>query len=260
MIIYKCEIIIYKMKTRNVNNAIEDWLGGQTDKAGEEWLIREMKKDPALAREITLRRKTDEILAERQVIDLRNMLTAIERKKRSAGTLRRTMVKSAKYAAAVALVALISSALYLGLRPGASPDELYSSYYSRYESPGAVRSAVSPGNTLMENAIASYSAKEYEKAIMYLEQVINTGQEGMESVFMHGMANMEVKNYPVASRSFTRVIEHNDNLYLEDAEWYLGLCYMMTGNKEKATKQFAAIASSGSRYSKQAVRLARRIK
>jgi len=248
------------MKTRNVNNAIEDLLGGHTDKAGKDWLDNEIKKDPSLAREFVLRKKTDEIIADRQVIDLRNKLASIERKKRSEGTLRRTIVRSSRYAAAVAIIAIISSALYIGLRPGSSPEELYSANYSRYESSGAVRSAISPGNSLMENAIASYSAREYDKAIMYLEQVINTGQEDMESVFMHGMANMEVKNYPVASGSFTRVIEHNDNLYLEDAEWYLGLCYMMTGNREKAIKQFADIASSGSRYGKKAARLARRIK
>ncbi len=248
------------MKTINVNNAIENWLGGQSDKAGEEWLMNEMKKDPALAREVTLRRKTDEILADRQVMDLRDKLGAIERRKRSAGTVRRTMIKSTKYAAAIALMAIISSALYLSLKPDPSHEELFSANYSRYDPPGAVRSAINPANTLMENAIASYSAREYEKAIVYLEQVIQKEQEDMEYVFMYGMANMEVKNYPVASGSFTKVIEHNDNLYLEDAEWYLGLCYMMTGNKDKALSQFNGIANSGSRYRKQAVRLSRRLK
>jgi hypothetical protein len=56
------------------------------------------------------------------------------------------------------------------------------------------------------------------------------------------------------------VIEHNDNLYLEDAAWYLGLCYMMTDETDKAVKQFRAISASGSRYSKKAARLARRLK
>jgi tetratricopeptide (TPR) repeat protein len=222
--------------------------------------MNEMKRDSALEREVTLRRRTDEILAGRDVLDLRHKLTEIEMRKRSSGNVRRTIARSARYAAAVAILAIISSALYITLRPGTSADKLYSEYYSRYESPGAVRSAVSTNNTLMENALASYSAREYDKAIVYLEQVINTGQADIESVFMHGMANMEVKNYPVASGSFTRVIEHNDNLYLEDAAWYLGLCYMMTDNREKAVKQFAAIASSKSRYSKQAAKLARRLK
>lgn len=251
---------MYNMKTKDVNNAIENWLGGHADRSAQDWLIDEMKKDAALAREVTLRRKTDEILSDREVINLRHKLTAIEMRRRNAGTVRRTVIRSARYAAAVALIAILSTALYLTLRPSDSPGELYSANYSRYESPGAVRSAISSENTLMENAIASYAAREYDKAIVYLEQLINTGQEDMESVFMHGMANMEVRNYPVASGSFTRVIDHNDNLYLEDAAWYLGLCYMMTDNKDKAVRQFSTIASSGSRYSKQAARLVRRLK
>jgi hypothetical protein len=56
------------------------------------------------------------------------------------------------------------------------------------------------------------------------------------------------------------VIEHNDNLFLEDAAWYLGLCYMMTDNNDKAVKQFEAIAASKSRYGKQAARLARKLR
>ena len=248
------------MKTKDVNNAIENWLGGRADRSAGEWLMNEMKRDPDLAREVALRKRTDEIIAGRDVVDLRHKLKEIEMRRRSAGTVRKAVIRSAKYAAAVALVAVVTAALYLAFGPDSSPDDLYSSYYARYEAPGAVRSAVSSGNTLMENALASYTAREYDKAIIYLEQVINSGQEDMESVFMHGMANMEVKNYPVASGSFTRVIEHNDNLYLEDAAWYLGLCYMMTDNREKALNQFSSIAGSGSRYSRQAAKLARKLK
>jgi tetratricopeptide (TPR) repeat protein len=247
------------MKTINVNNTIENYLSGSIGKAEEEWLKEEMQKDPSLAREVSLRRRTDKILADRNIIDLRTKLGVIEMKKRSGGTLRKTAIRTAKYAAAILLMVLISSALYIAFRPG-SNEAMFNKYYARYESPGAVRSVVSSGNTLMENAIASYTAKDYEKAIGYLEQVITSGQADMETVFMHGMANMEVSNYPVASGSFTRVIEHNDNLYLEDASWYLGLCYMMTNDIDKAVKQFSAISASKSRYSKEAAKLARRLK
>jgi tetratricopeptide (TPR) repeat protein len=247
------------MKTINVNNTIENYLSGSAGKAEETWLKGEMQRDPDLAREVTLRQRTDEILADRSIIDLRTKLGVIEMKKRSGGTFRRATARAASYAAAVLLMAIISSALYIALRP-ASDDVLFDRYYTRYETPGAVRSVVSSGNTLMENAIASYTAKEYDKAIGYLEQVINADQGDMETVFMHGIANMEVKNYPVASGSFTKVIEHNDNLYLEDATWYLGLCYMMTGEKDKAESQFSAIAASGSRYRKEAAKLARRLR
>jgi tetratricopeptide (TPR) repeat protein len=248
------------MKTINVNNTIEDFLAGSAGKVESEWLKGEMKKDPKLAREVHLRQRTDEILADREIIELRAKLGVIAMRKRSPVMIRRTVLKTASYAAAILLVAVISTALYLTVKPAASTEDLYAANYARYETPGAARSVVSTGNTLMENAIASYAAREYDKAIGFLEQVIVSEQDNMESVFMHGMANMEVSNYPLASGSFTKVIEHNDNLYLEDAAWYLGLCYMMTDNNEKAVRQFEAIAASKSRYSKQAARMARKLK
>lgn len=247
------------MKTINVNNTIENYLSGTAGKAEKEWLMDEMKKDPGLVREVSLRKRTDEILADGDVINLRTKLTGIELKKRSAQLLRKTAARTAKYAAAVALVALISTIVYFTLRQ-VSSDQLYDRYYSRYELPGAARSMSSSGITLMDKAIASYAMKDYEEAIGYLEQLIKTEQGDMETVFMHGMANMEVSNYPVASGSFNRVLENNDNLYLEDAAWYLGLCYMMTDSTDKAVKQFSAIAESKSRYSRQAAKLVRRLK
>lgn len=247
------------MNTININHTIENYLSGSAGKAEETWLMGEIARDPGLAREVELRRRTNEILADRSILDLRAKLSMIEMRKRSGGTLRNTIAKSAKYAAAVALVAIISTALYFALRSD-SPDQLYNKYYARYESPGSVRSLVDAGNSLMDNAIASYTAKDYETAIGYLEQLIAAKQGNIETVFMHGMANMEVQNYPSASGSFTKVLEHNDNLYLEDAAWYLGLCYMMTEDKERALKQFDAISASRSRYSKEAAKLARRLK
>lgn len=244
----------------NVQNTIESFLSGTASVSEKAWLTKEMKHDPALAREFNLRRRTDEILTGRDIIGLRSKLGTIEMKKRSAGGIQRTAAKAAKYAAAIAIVALISSVLYFVLRPASTPDELYSSYYSGYVSPGAVRSAVSSGNSLMDNALALYGAREYDKAIGYLEQVIANDQGNMEPVFMHGMANMEVSNFPVAEGSFSQVIDHNDNLYIEDAAWYLGLCYMMTDEKEKALNQFNAIAGSNSRHSREAAKLIRKLK
>lgn len=246
------------MKTININDTIENYLNGSAGKAEETWLLGEMHDNPDLAREVELRRRTNQIMADRSIIQLRDKLNAIEIKRRSTGTLRRTAVKVSKYAATIAVIALISAALYFPLRQSSST-QLYNKYYTQYVSPGSVRSVSALNNTLMINALESYQAHEYEKAIVYLEQVLSTEQNNMESVFMHGMANMEIKNYPAASGSFTKVLQQNDNLYLEDAAWYLGLCYMMTGETDKAVRQFDLIAASRSRYSKEARKLAKKL-
>jgi len=246
------------MKTININDTIENYLSGSAGKAEETWLLGEMHDNPALSREVELRRRTNQVLADKSILQLRGKLNAIEMKKRSSGTVRKTAIKVSKYAAAVAFLALISAALYFPLRNN-SGDKLYNKYYTQYVSPAAVRSVSADNNTLMVSALESYQAHEYDKAIGYLEQVLKTEQNNMESVFMHGMTNMEVKDYPAASGSFTKVLQQNDNLYLEDAAWYLGLCYMMNEETDKAIKQFESIAASKSRYHKDAGKLAKRL-
>jgi len=246
------------MKTININDTIENYLNGSAGKAEETWLLGEMHDNKDLAREVELRRRTNQILADKSTIQLRGKLNAIEMKRRSAGSVRRAALKVSKYAAAFVAMALISAALYFPLRQN-SDNKLYDKYYTQYVSPGSVRSVSAVNNTLMINALESYQAHEYEKAIFYLEQVLSTEQNNMESVFMHGMANMEVKNYPAASGSFNKVLQQNDNLYLEDAAWYLGLCYMMTGETDRAVRQFDLIAASKSRYNKEARKLAKRL-
>jgi tetratricopeptide (TPR) repeat protein len=246
------------MKTININDTIENYLSGSAGKAEEKWLLGEMHDNPALAREVELRRRTNKLLTDRSILQLRGKLNAIEMKKRSSGSVRKTAVKVSKYAAAVVFMALISATLYFTLRETSS-DKLYIKYYAQYITPASVRSVSADNNTLMANALESYQAHEYQKAIGYLEQVLMTEQNNMESVFMHGMANMEVKNYPAASGSFTKVLQQNDNLYLEDAAWYLGLCYMMNEQTDKALRQFELIAASRSRYNKDAKKLAKRL-
>ena len=246
------------MKTININDTIENYLSGSAGKAEERWLLGEMNDNPALAREVELRRRTNQILADRSILELRGKLNAVEMKRRSSGTVRRAALKVSKYAAAIAIMAIISAGLYFPLRHNSS-NQLYEKYYTQYISPGSVRSVSAANNTLMINALESYQAHEYDKAIVYLEQVLSTEQNNMESVFMHGMANMEIRNYPAASGSFSKVLQQNDNLYLEDAAWYLGLCYMMNGETDKAVKQFDLIAASKSRYNKDARKLSKKL-
>ncbi len=248
------------MKRNNANNPDYQHLAGKPGRAVNSWLTDLTNDSLSAEREAALRQKSDEILADSGLLELRRKLIHLDSKKRSAERVRRGLVRAGRYAAAVAVAALVTAALYLIMRPGSSPEELLLANYARYELQGAVRSAETTDNTLMQDAMASYNAREYEKAIVCLEQLIDKGQKEMEPVFMHGMANMEIKNYQQASGSFRSVIDHNDNLYLEDASWYLGLCYMMTDNREKAVTQFEAIAASGSRYAKKAARLARRMR
>jgi tetratricopeptide (TPR) repeat protein len=246
------------MSIINMNDAIERYLSGMMTKEEELWLNAEIKGNPELGRELELRRRTNKILSDMSVIELRSKLEAIELKKRAANPVHRTAVRAARVAAAVAGAAIISSAIYFPNR-NVSPEKLYVQHYRGYEAITYTRSAHAETNALFASAMEAIRAKNYDQAINYLDQIVKTDQQNIESVFMLGVANMEIKNYTKAETLFENVISQNDNLFIEDANWYLGLCYMVNEEKDKALKQFEYIAGTKSKYSKEARRLIRKI-
>ncbi len=77
---------------------------------------------------------------------------------------------------------------------------------------------------------------------------------------MSGVSNMELSQYKMASGSFKKVLDHNDNLFIEDAQWYLGFCYLKTENTNKAIDQFTKIAISTSSRKEKARKILKKIK
>jgi TolA-binding protein len=49
-------------------------------------------------------------------------------------------------------------------------------------------------------------------------------------------------------------------MYVENAEWYLGLCYLAMGENERARRQFAMIASSNHEKASEAKKLIRKLR
>ena len=69
--------------------------------------------------------------------------------------------------------------------------------------------------------------------------------------FYYGIANIETQNYDNSIKAFNTIINQNDNLYIEHAEWYLGLCYLKNNQKDKAVDQFVVVASNPDNFHRQ---------
>jgi tetratricopeptide (TPR) repeat protein len=81
----------------------------------------------------------------------------------------------------------------------------------------------------------------------------------MQSSLLNGMSNFENRKYPEAKRSFGKVIDNNNNLYIDQAEWYLALCYIKTDEREKAIQQLEKIKNEDGIYRNDAKKILRRI-
>lgn len=249
------------MKTRDFSHFIEKYNSGEMSEEEKNWFCKELEGNMALRDEVELRRRTDKILHEQDVMELRSKLAVLEgeRRAKEAAHVLRTIPEYFRYAAAVAvLVAAGGLALYRGGSPGA--DELISKYYRIYEAPASQRSASVAGNTDFELAVEFYNTSDFANAAKMFSRVIESDPHDMQSVLLYGVSSFEEKQYPEAKKSFSTVIDDNNNLFIEDAKWYLALCYLRTREEEKALSLLRNIRNDGGSHGRDAARLLKKIK
>ena len=200
------------------------------------------------------------VLKNQKVLELRNKLSEIE-KLRSA----RVPVKNRrrhlpmKYAAVITGLILAGS-LFVYKGRNLSNQEILDRFYTSYEVTTASRSQQSMINTDYSTAMDYYNIRDYNNAALYFSKVLESDPKFIESTMLYGVSNYEERNYPEAEQSFSKVIDDNDNLYIEDAQWYLALCYLNTDEMAKAENQLIMIKRSESIYKRNAARILRRMK
>ena len=95
--------------------------------------------------------------------------------------------------------------------------------------------------------------QEYETALNLLQEVISKDTDNAVGHFYSGVTLQELGRYHRAIEEYQAVVINKDNLFVEQAEWYIGLCYLQTSESEKAIKQFKKIANEKGFYQPKAV-------
>ena len=249
------------MKTIDFSYFIERFNAGEMNEAEKTWFQKEMDGNPELRREVILRKKTDQVLRNHDAIILRQKLVEIE-KRRAAVPVKENAhgKKSAfRYAAVITGLVIIGS-LFLFKGRSLTGDEIIDRYYKPYEVINASRSLRAVANSDYSRALEYYNIHDYRNAARYFNKVVSSDPKYIESVMLNGVSNYENKDFPVAENEFNKVIDNNNNLFIEDAQWYLALCYIQTGDLTNAREQLKMIRTSESIYKKDARKILRGIK
>jgi tetratricopeptide (TPR) repeat protein len=247
------------MKTIDFSYFIERYNSGEMNGPEKAWFEKELDNNADLRKEVELRKKTDKILEDKAVMQLRNKLAAIESTRSVPGPARNPVKHmTLRYAAAFAGILLIGSLLIFHRKP-LTVDQIFGKFYASYEAPAPQRSIQDESINDFTRAIEYFNVHDYRNAAMYFNKVIANEPQNFESTMLYGVSNFEGHNYTEAEKSFKKVKENNNTLYLEDAEWYLALCYLRTNEKAKAVDQFTSIRKSSSIYRKSAGKILRSI-
>lgn len=247
------------MKTIDFSYFIERYNAGEMDEAEKQWFRKELSGNEKLRMEVELRKKTDNILKSQDILNLRNKLNAIEKQREVGIPVKKSGRPIIRYAAVIAALVIIGG-LALSSHKKMSSDEIISKYYKPYETAAASRSVEVVKNNDYNLALEYYDIHDFRNAAIYFNKVVESEPGNMHSTLLNGISNFENHNYPAARNSFSKVIEDNDNLYIDHAQWYLAMCYVITDEKDKAVQQLSMIENSNTIYRKDARKVLKSLK
>jgi tetratricopeptide (TPR) repeat protein len=225
---------------------------------------QELNASPDMLADLNLYKEVDEAIADTEVLDFRAQLNDLREETRRSENGRRVFrfTRPWHYAASAALALLVAIGLATVLGRPLSNSDLFAKYMKPYELVLTNRSMDNQATTLLMNQAQEHFLKgEFDAAIVYFDEVLEINSNKMEAAFYMGESYMQIERYREASNSFTRVIEHDDNLYVQKAEWFLAGCLLAMDETEQARRKLAKIASSSNHYYKDdAAKILKRMK
>lgn len=241
---------------------IENYLDGQLNENETLDFEKDLMDDLDLEMELNLHNEINEAIMEEDVMELRAKLEAIDPPTTPEEKRARKFHGKWKIVAASMMLFVSMAGVYSMLgKKTYSNEEIFKNYYKPYSIVINTRSAFGADNAdkVLEQALQSYESKNYRAALSLFQKILDKDSTNLTSNFYSGISNIQVQEYPKANKNFIRVLKHKNNLFIEQSEWYLGICYLMTNEKEKAKETYSAIAKGNSFYRTKAKEILRKL-
>jgi tetratricopeptide (TPR) repeat protein len=245
----------------NYSEFIERYLDGEM--TGQEliWFEKELDSNKWLQNELNLRKKVNQAILDESSMKYKDELEEayaayIDDDKGSSDRKRKFIVAGSALISVVAGVILILS--LTGKQY--TNEQLFDRYYKSYEPNTTFRSADNELNSDLVLAMKFYENREYHEALKLFERILVNDPSRIGLNFYSGVSQMEIENYELAGKSFDKVIDDRYNMYIEQAEWYLSLCYIVTGQDDKAAHLLEKIINDNGYYRKNARSMLRKLR
>ncbi len=240
---------------------IERYIDGEMGDSELVWFQKELDENPGLLHELSLRKKVNHAILQDDYMHYREELeevfetAGIEKGGVPGGKVFRMVLGS------IITIVLIGAIIFINsFNNQVSSEKLFEKYYHPYEASMNFRSATTGSEADLNLAMQKYKSGDFKGALVLFEKILDSDPSRIGLNLYSGISSMEIKQYDHAGKSFSRVIDDKYNMYFEQAEWYLGLCYLVTDKNGKATDLFEKIKEQHSYYSKQAGKILRKLK
>jgi hypothetical protein len=242
--------------------SIEDYIDGTLEGELLDEFLLELKDNSDLMAEVELRKLVNESIGESDIFNLRNELKVA----RESAEVKKVkmLIPEAKisemrfWRSSVAILIVLLGIAGVLRNSFVSVDNMYDNYF---EVPAwSPERSLSDEITLLQRANISYLNGDFAQVINILEQVSESNVEYPVFDFYKSVSFQKLEKLDDAIAGYTKVINHGDNLFIEESEWYRSLCYLKTGNKEKARVELLAVIKRKGHFENDAKAVIRRLK
>jgi tetratricopeptide (TPR) repeat protein len=244
---------------------IDRYLCGVMSSDERIWFLKEVEGNKLLQEDLQLHQKLNSLISEQKTISLQEQLNSIHKNLFDKGKRfkpdRKPSRKVIYYTIGIA-TSLVLSGIVISRQINTPLDSKY--VYAEYFKPADIAMSFrSADNSAINNdlrlAMAFYENKKFNDAIRIFEDILNKDSSRIGLNLYSGISYMEIKEYAEANKKFNKIIDHKANAFIESAQWYLGLCYLMTEEPTKAKNVFMGIANSESYFRKDAKRILKKM-
>ncbi len=183
-------------------------------------------------------------------LNLRQAILSIHEAKKKPKVVFLNHLRNKHIAAAIAGLTIIGGSLFTYYySTTVANKKIYSEYFNPNIDLQYVRSDTSLKlNSTMVTGIKYFKNKEYSAAL----EIFKSDTESILAILYQGLCYMELDSFNKAEKSFNFILYENNNLFIDQAEWNLGLCYIRQNKIDLAIKIFSKIENSNGYYSKKA--------
>jgi len=253
-----------QMISFNEIKRIDDYLLNYLDEKEQEDFEAIISNEPRMKKELKLNEHINHAILEHDVMSLRKSIKSITSEEKPDTSIRRFLPHSFKKSparfigAAASLAAIISVGTILLNQQNTSASELYEKFYQPYQATGLYRSSAPVTPEIL--GVDLYNQKDYQGAILQFNKVLSLNSEHPMCNFYSGLSYQEMYDFRKAINAYQKVIDEKDNLFIEQAEWYMALCYLKTDNKNKAYSTFNKILDKKGYYSNEVTEIIKGLK
>lgn len=241
---------------------IEDFVDGLLEGTELVEFRSELRDNKDLLAEVNLRKQINELLGENDILELKEQLHAAKKQTQSQKVrmlLPETKLEHPKFwrnsVAIIILLLGIAGVLGNGM---VSVESLYESYY---ESPSwSPERSVSSDISYLQQANSAFTGGDFNQVIDILGTVPANVVNTPVFQFYQAASLQNLGKYTEAISGYNRIIDNNDNLFIEEAEWYRSLCYLKMGNKWETKQQFLAVINRKGYFADDAKTILRRLR